>query len=120
MREHKYSRNSSDDPSITSTRSDKHVSSNARSHPRAELKASDHSHSHRSKHGRFSGYDIADQVECLVSVVFFTPYACARDKVHVIGFITIVHKKIARSQYPWLHSQGPVSLKGHVLLHLSS
>lgn len=29
------------------------MSSNARSHPRAELKASDHSHSHRSKHGRF-------------------------------------------------------------------
>ena len=73
MREHKYIRNSSDDPAISSTRSEKYVSTNARSHPRAELKASDHSHSHRSKHGMLrrhkTAVNITSIVDCLIPVL---------------------------------------------------
>ena len=39
-RDHRHARSSADDPTISSTRSSKHVSSNARTHPRAELRDS--------------------------------------------------------------------------------
>ena len=41
MRDHRHGRSSAEDPTISSTRSGKSVPSNARNHPRAELKDSD-------------------------------------------------------------------------------
>ena len=56
MKEHKHGRSSAEDPGIASTRSDKHVSSNSRNHPRAELKPSGSAHSSsKSKHGKYTG-----------------------------------------------------------------
>ncbi|CAI8043332.1 hypothetical protein GBAR_LOCUS24050 [Geodia barretti] len=41
MRDHRHARSSAEDPTISSTRSGKSVSTNARNHPRAELRDSD-------------------------------------------------------------------------------
>jgi hypothetical protein len=41
MRDHRHGRSSAEDPTISSTRSSKSVSTNARNHPRAELRDSD-------------------------------------------------------------------------------